>query len=264
MFSLKSKLILAFSALLAVAVIVGAIGLGVVSSYSQALTRILRENYDSIVYCEGMKSALDDFRDEVQDVALLGLTSETSAIESARRKFHSELDRERSNITLAGEADSVRKVDQLWARTQAEAETLINGGLSDSARAEIFRSGFVPLTAQLKQTVQSISDMNLSNMIAVDGQAQRRAQEAKQITYILILVGILLALILIIITGRAILQPLKILTQSIREIQTGNLNLVLQPRFRDEVGLLMEAFNDMAAELLILKQGDQAKLIRSH
>jgi len=263
MFSLKSKLILAFSALLAVAVIVGAIGLGVVSSYSQALTRILRENYDSIVYCEGMKNALDDFRNEVQDVALLGLTCETSAIESARRKFHSELDRERSNITLAGEADSVRKIEQLWARTQAEGEALINGSLSDSARAEIFRSGFVQLTAQLKQTVQSISDMNLSNMIAVDGQAQRRAQEAKQITYILILVGILLALILIIITGRAILQPLKILTQSIREVQTGNLNLVLQPRFRDEVGLLMEAFNDMAAELRVLKQGDQARLIRS-
>ncbi len=71
MFSLKSKLILGFSALLAVAVIVGAIGAGVVNSYSQALTRILRENYDSIVYCEAMKKALDDFRDEVQDAALL-------------------------------------------------------------------------------------------------------------------------------------------------------------------------------------------------
>jgi signal transduction histidine kinase len=37
----------------------------------------------------------------------------------------------------------------------------------------------------------------------------------------------------------------------------------LQPRFRDEVGQLMEAFNDMAAELRALKQGDQAKLARS-
>ncbi|MBL0061126.1 MAG: hypothetical protein IPP40_06475 [bacterium] len=42
MFSLKSKLILGFSALLAVAVIVGAIGSSVVNSYGQALTRILR------------------------------------------------------------------------------------------------------------------------------------------------------------------------------------------------------------------------------
>ena len=263
MFSLKSKLILAFSALLAVAVIVGAIGLGVVSSYSEALTRILRENYDSIVYCEGMKSALDQFRDEVQDAALLGQTTDTLAIDSTRRRFLSELDRERGNITLPGEADSVRKLDQLWTQAQAEAAALITGTLSDSVRAELFRSGFALSVTEIKQTVQSISDMNLSNMIAVDGQAQHRAQEAKRITYVLILVGMLLALILIVITGRAILQPLKILTLSIREVQTGNLNLMLQPRFRDEVGILMEAFNDMAAELRILKQGDQAKLVRS-
>ncbi len=208
MFSLKSKLILGFSALLAVAVIVGAIGAGVVNSYSQALTRILRENYDSIVYCEAMKKALDDFRDEVQDAALLNQYLDSAALEAAKREFSKHLDFERGNITLHGEADSVEKVTVLWTSLQLEAAVLLENTLSDSLRAKQYHDGFRPLSEELQRTVQSISDMNLSNMIAVDGAAQRRAQEAKQITYVLIGVGILLALILIIVTGRAVLQPL--------------------------------------------------------
>ncbi|MBL0062991.1 MAG: HAMP domain-containing protein [bacterium] len=263
MFSLKSKLILGFSALLAVAVIVGAIGSSVVNSYGQALTRILRENYDSIVYCEGMKNALSDFRDEVQDVSVLGQHLDSASLDKASQEFGRQLDLERGNITLSGEKDSVEAVTRLWKALQLDALQLTGNSLSDTICIARYHEQFRPLSERLQQTIQNISDMNLSNMIAVDGLAQRRAQEAKQITYILILVGILLALILILVTGRAVLQPLKVLTQSIREIQSGNLNLVLQPRFRDEVGQLMEAFNDMAAELRVLKLGDQAKLARS-
>jgi nitrogen fixation/metabolism regulation signal transduction histidine kinase len=73
-------------------------------------------------------------------------------------------------------------------------------------------------------------------MVSVDGQAQSRAQEAKRITYALIVAGTLLALLLIIITGRIHLQPLGMLTQSIREVQRGNLNLVVESKYRDEVG----------------------------
>lgn len=263
MFSLRSKLILGFCALLAVAVIIGAIGLGVVSSYSQALTKILRENYDSMVYCEGMNDALDGLSTEMQKAVLFRQTVDLSRIEEAKHRFQEYLGLERGNITLVGEADSVRKIERLWSQMDSAIAILLYDGQADTSRADMYGEFILPLNEKLSLTVKNISAMNLSNMIAVDGQAQRRAQEAKQITYILILVGILLALILIIVTGRSILQPLKTLTHSIRELQTGNLNLVLQPRFRDEVGLLMEAFNDMSAELRALKQGDQARLARS-
>jgi len=263
MFSLRSKLILGFCALLAVAVIIGAIGLGVVNSYSQALTKILRENYDSMVYCEGMKDALDDLSTEMQKAVLFRQTVDLSRIEDAKHRFQEYLGLERGNITLVGEADSVQKIERLWSQMDSAIGILLYDGQADTSRAGMYSGFILPLNEKISLTVKNISAINLSNMIAVDGQAQRRAQEAKQITYILILVGILLALILIIVTGRSILQPLKTLTQSIRELQTGNLNLVLQPRFRDEVGLLMEAFNDMSAELRALKQGDQAKLARS-
>ena len=168
-----------------------------------------------------------------------------------------------ANITLPGEADSVRAVTSSWQRLLAEYPLLFLKTLPDSSRRELYRDQFQPLVVRMHDLTQHISDMNLSNMVAVDGQAQLQAAEAKRITYALVVAGMLLALILIYVTGRSILQPLGILTRSIREVQQGNLNLVLNPQHRDEVGQLMEAFNDMAAQLRVLKQGEQAKLARS-
>jgi NtrC-family two-component system sensor histidine kinase KinB len=263
MFSLRSKLILGFTALLAVTIIVGAIGVSVVNSYSQALTKILRENYDSIVYCEGMQRALAEYRAGAFDFAVRGRHSQNGSIEAAQRDFVAYLEKESGNITLPTEADSVKKVARIWAELQTVIADLSSTDQTDSARLVQFQLHTQLLFESLRATIQNISDLNLSNMVSVDGQAQSRAQEAKRITYALIVAGTLLALLLIIITGRSILQPLGMLTQSIREVQRGNLNLVVESKYRDEVGRLIEAFNDMAAELRVLKLGDQAKLARS-
>ena len=53
------------------------------------------------------------------------------------------------------------------------------------------------------------------------------------------------------------------LKDSVRQIQKGNLNVVLQTKTKDEVGELTGAFNDMAAELRELRRGERAKLIRT-
>ena len=263
MFSLKSKLIVGFGSLLAVAIIVSVVGITVINAYSDALQRVLRENYDSMVYCEGMQSALARMNATFQE-ALWNTGGNSSGImESAIGEFEGLLAREKANITLPGEADSVRAVTSSWQRLLAECPLLFLNSLPDSSRRELYRDQIQPLVVRAHDLTQHISDMNLSNMVAVDGQAQLQAAEAKRITYALVVAGMLLALILIYVTGRSILQPLGVLTRSIREVQQGNLNLVLNPQHRDEVGQLMEAFNDMAAQLRVLKQGEQAKLARS-
>jgi signal transduction histidine kinase/HAMP domain-containing protein len=110
---------------------------------------------------------------------------------------------------------------------------------------------------------QKICDMNLANMSTVDGQAKRKADEARLVVILLVISGALLATTLIILTGRAILQPLRTLTDSVREIQKGNLNIILQPRSKDEVGQLTEAFNEMTAQLREYRRGEHAKLMRT-
>src|SRR4029077_8519306 len=56
---------------------------------------------------------------------------------------------------------------------------------------------------------------------------------------------------------------LRTVTKSIREIEQGNLDLVVQVKSRDELHQLAEAFNSMAAKLREFRRSDQAKLIRT-
>ena len=65
------------------------------------------------------------------------------------------------------------------------------------------------------------------------------------------------------VVSRSILRPLRAVTKSIREIEQGNLDLVVQVKSRDELHQLAEAFNSMAAKLAEFRRTDRAKLLRT-
>ncbi len=80
---------------------------------------------------------------------------------------------------------------------------------------------------------------------------------------LLVLVGAILALIFVVIIGPSILRPISSLTRSVKEIQKGNLDLVVKARSADEIGQLAEAFNEMTSTLRKLRRTSRARLIRS-
>ena len=89
------------------------------------------------------------------------------------------------------------------------------------------------------------------------------ADNATHLMELLAVVGTGLAVLFTIVVGRAIVQPLQTLTKSFREIEQGNLDLVVQVKSRDELHQLAEAFNSMAAKLREFRRTDRAKLVRT-
>ena len=139
-----------------------------------------------------------------------------------------------------------------WRRTATDAQR---------------RSRYEALLAQrdaVKAGAQKIIDMNLENMVSVNGHAKawaswsRTALFSRRWAQAFCWDRLLIALV-----GRWILQPLRTFTRSVREIEAGNLNLVVPVRSKDEVGQLAEAFNSMAAKLRAFRETDQAKLLRT-
>ena len=61
----------------------------------------------------------------------------------------------------------------------------------------------------------------------------------------------------------SILEPIASLTKSVREVQKGNLDLIVNVSSKDEIGQLSQAFNDMAASLRELRRSDRAQLLRT-
>ena len=100
-------------------------------------------------------------------------------------------------------------------------------------------------------------------MKPLTGQVKSLAGKATRLMILLAAAGIGMAIIFTALVGRSILLPLSTLIKSFREIEQGNLDLVVQVKSRDELHQLAEAFNSMAAKLREFRRTDRAKLVRT-
>jgi signal transduction histidine kinase len=260
---LRHKFLLGFGGLLAIILLVTTIGSSVIDAYSNALERILRENFDSVVYGEAMKDAVQTVEDGLQASLWNDAAANADTVQAGIARFDENLKREQGNITLPDEPQAVTRLTSLWYQYLRTYTAVLDTSRSAHERHLIFSKAILPLGDRLHDAAQLICDMNMANMSAVDGRARAKADEAKAVIMILVIAGAALATMLLFFIGRVILKPLSALKDSVRQIQKGNLNVVLQTRSKDEVGELTEAFNDMAAQLREYQRGERAKLIRT-
>ena len=263
--NLRAKLLLGFGGLMLLLVVVSALSIVVISWYSGAIDKVLHENYDSVVYGQRMLDSLEQLTADAQAVAFAGRVGDEAFAAHqrlARKLFQDNLENEGRNITLPGEGDAAARLRLQWTAFQTQLDETLAPGATEAQR----RSRYDELLAQrdaVKDGAQTIIDMNLKNMVSVDGYAKHWANVSRMALFSALGAGILLGSIWIALMGRWILHPLRIFTRSVREIEAGSLNLVVPVRSKDEVGQLAEAFNSMAAKLRAFRETDQAKLLRT-
>jgi len=259
--SLRAKLIIGFGGLLGIVLVVSLVSVVVLTSYSRALERVFRENYDSAVYCNQMRESLDELNTRAQrqiwDEAADGHPIDPAA---QLHRFQTNLDRQLANCTLPGELDLTRHLASLWQDYQSAYRQFDAAG--DGGR-ELYREGLLPRYQELKRVAQQVADMNMSNMVSVDGQVKRTLLGVRRALLILVLIGTALAASLVGTVAATILRPLRLLTRSARQIETGNLDMSVPVRSTDEIGQLMEAFNAMASRLREFRRLDSDRLART-
>lgn len=263
MIGFRPKLTLAFGGVLAILLIVSCFSLWILNSYSRALDRFLFENYRSVGYAQGMRDAIED----MDYAAVLSIYGDAvlagRARDAAAAKFESNLKDEFNNLTLAGEADAARELQNRFrvyldahakvfdaSRSIAEREAVLRGGLEDSGRL-------------VKEQTQVITRMNLENMVRGDGEIKTTAANTRTAMIVLLIAGLGMAVAFIAVVSRSLLRPLRSLTKSAREIERGNLDLMVKVRGHDEVGQLAEAFNAMAVKLREFRRSDRAQILRT-
>ncbi|MBI2566899.1 MAG: HAMP domain-containing protein [Candidatus Schekmanbacteria bacterium] len=258
---LRPKILVAFGGLLALLVVVGVLGLGVLEHYSTLIDRLLYENYRSVTYAQKMLDA----RAEMAAAATLAMRGDPAARElaaAAHRQFAENLAAELDNITLPGERDIAGRLQVTW-RTHAEAlDRLCAPALPAAERERVYREVFLETGRRLREDALAIARMNLENMVTNDGQVKQTAGAARGTMVALVAAGVVLAVALIVTLSRAILGPLRTLTASARAIAAGDLDLVVTLDSGDEVGQLADAFNTMAAHLRERRHRQRARCER--
>jgi NtrC-family two-component system sensor histidine kinase KinB len=265
-FGLRRKLVLGFGGLLAILVALGLQSVALLTRLGGSIDVILRENYQSVVACEQMKEALE----RMDSGALFSLAGEADrgrALAAANMpRFERALDVELHNITLPGEGERAERLRRLYAQYRPTLERFLaadQGGVPPAARRAIYFNRLLPLFDQIKATADEIQQLNQQNMVEANSRARALAARARRRMYLLLFLGAAVAAGFVAFLSRAILLPLRRLTQSARDIERGHLGVVVQVPSHDELGQLAEAFNAMASRLRELRRSNQARLLRA-
>jgi signal transduction histidine kinase len=260
MTSLRNRLWLGFGSLLLILLVVSSLTIIVFTRYSHALEDVFRENYNSARYSDTMKESLDQLNKRAERLIWEEPTARKTDFANAEYQFDTALNSQLNNCTLPGEREATDHLADLWQQYRAHYQTF-NAAAQD--RSQLYQQDLLPRYEELKQVAQHIADMNMSNMVSVDGQAKRTLLSVRNALLILVLAGTALAALVVWTASHTILRPLEDLTQSARQIEAGNLELNLPVRAQDEVGKLAHAFNSMASRLREFKRIDHDRLTRS-
>ena len=211
---LKTKLSLGLVFLFVVIVLFGVLGLFYINRLSDEGRLVLKNNHESIVYCNRMLEALEDLKTD----------------KNALDVFRDNLQKQQNNITEVGEKEAT---DEL---TQNFNEMLLDPG-DQSNYSDIRRS------------INKILDVNEQAIVRKNGTAQKTADGAKEVLTVLFTILTLVSFTFIFNLPGIISDPISSLSEGIQEIAGKNYKKRIYLRQGDEFGELASAFNTMAEKL---------------
>jgi signal transduction histidine kinase len=267
--SLRAKLRVSFAGLLLILLAVSGLSVAVLTRYSRTFERIFHENYDSVIYCDAMKDALDGLNAQAQTLIWDGAPATATAadvpavVAQGEQQFTDNSIRQRHNCFLPGEVGKSDGIIAGWREYRGDYDRFLAAGSPD-ARRTAYRQVLLPHMRALRELIQDVSRMNLRNMVDVDGQVRTTLAAVRSASLLLAAIGATLGLVFISVVGPSMMRPLSALTRSARQIAEGQLDQAVDvPPTRDEVGQLAAAFNLMAERLREFRRLDRERLTRT-
>jgi len=212
---IKTKLTLGVGSLFLLIVLLAMVSGGAVSMLKADTENILAENYNSLKYARIMLLAIDEQEND----------------ETARKRFQLNLGLERKNITEAGEKETTQ-------RLQDHVEKLDQPGTDSKAVKQLIR--------------QDLLEIMQLNMLAIQRKSKLATASSGNALFWIIGTGsacFFIAFILLVQLPGNISNPIRELTESIRQIASRNYKQRVAFEKHDEFGDLAKSFNTMAQKL---------------
>jgi len=223
--NIKTKISLGLFFLFGVILIVGGISIYYLKEISNDAKNIIKANYESIEYMQGMTAALDS----------LGRDS------SSMMRLKKNLKAQEGNVTELGEMEETVRLANLVNE--------LKKGYKDSVVLEI------------RQSIHKINDLNLKAIIRKNAVADDTAHQATIYLIIIVTICFLVSFSFILNFPGYIANPIAQLTASIKAIANRNYEERLQFNRSDEFEELAQAFNSMAEKMDEYEHSNLANLL---
>jgi len=224
--SIKSKLSIGISVLFVLLLTVSIVAFTFINILSGQTENILKDNNLSIRYCNQMLRAVDEFKAHGQSFD----------------HFEKALKGQDENVTERGEYEATAEVhvyfDKLKSGQYTEADI-------DSLNRKIY----------------NLSDINQAAIERKNNAAIKAAHQARLWISVLAVVFVLVGFTLTVNIPSSIAEPMRLLTEGIREISAKNYNKRIYLDNKDELGEMAGAFNKMAEKLYGYEHSNLSQLM---
>jgi signal transduction histidine kinase len=222
---LKTKLSLGLTFLFIVILIFGILGIFYINRLSNDSSAVLKNNHESLVYCNNMLKALE----------------EIPVNPGAIKTFDANLKLQEANITEPGEKEATEELRKNFTELMATPLDPAN-------------------YPQLRQSLQAINDFNQTAILNKNKLAQHNAETAKFWLTIIFTILIVITLTFSYNFPGIIADPVTKLADGIKAIANKNYNKRIYLERKDEFGDLANAFNTMAEKLDEYEHSNLAQL----
>jgi len=222
---LKTKLSIGLIFLFAVILAFGILGIYNINSLSRDNNLILKDNYESLVYCNNMLKALETI----------------STRKDAADSFDQNLVKQEANITEPGEREITADIRKNFGELKANFNDPSN-------------------YTEIRQSIHQVQELNASAIFRKNANAQNRAQNAKLWLTVIFSILTLVSFTFIFNLPGIISGPIQSLSDGIKEIANKNYSKRIFLKQDDELGDLAKAFNAMAEKLDLYEHSNIAKM----
>ncbi len=228
------------------------LSLVVVSGYSlyklsNDSSAIIKDNYESVQYSKNMLNAIDEIKTlQAEKFLNPGKIFDDKKYTDNLAAFEKNLSAEEHDITEPGEGDftsSLRTNSRVYFNSFAKIKH------DSSFNQEVYSEQILPAYRTLKGLIIQVMDVNLQAMIRKNNQAQHTASQAIALMAIFGTLILILALTFSLNFPGYIANPIRELTEGIKQIAEKNYGQSLHFESNDEFGELAAAFNSMALKL---------------
>ncbi len=262
----RRRIMIAMFPLFALLVVLGGTGITLIYHLGSRIDKILRENYDSVIYMRDLNEALERIDSSFQ-FALAGRERESyQQYANNWKMYDASLSKEQHNITLPGEAELVDRLTKLSRHYRGQGDDFFKHPGPPSSKlyfGQADRPGLYDAFRAIKIVSREILRINEKNMEDANQEARGMARSSLIWYSGGLAIGIALAVFLIASTIRTILDPIRAVTESATAIGGGDLDQLVPISSDDELGQLASAFNAMARQLRDYRQSHQAQLLRA-
>jgi NtrC-family two-component system sensor histidine kinase KinB len=259
---MKKRILIGLLPLLVLLVAIGCYAITLFLSLGGAIDRILHENYASVVACENMKESAERM-DSALFFTLAGETDRSRKMYDENLPvFETNLNAELNNITIPGEDVLAYKVRDLHAEYVKKVAAFLALPQVEQRR-QMYFGEMLPLFTEIKNTAQSILELNQAHMNSANHDARDLSRTSVRYMVFAVVAGLAGALVFIHLLLRSTLSPIQSLTSFARELGDGNLDQVVPVLSTDELGQLADAFNKMASKLRAYRQVTSDEILQA-